>query len=220
MSRLIDEVRELLRKGGDLNSLERCSERKLARTLTMLVHDSEDIVRQRACRELGEIISRRTPSKIENTIRRLLWRLNPESGDYPVGVPELLGEIGHQAPHKVGNLVSIMLQYLDDEKLRPGLMQAAGRIGQQFPEAVTPHIDEISSCLGDADAIVSGNAALALCRMGGNRAERALRAIEGDTREITVFCEGEFRRTRLCELAEQGYEQREDLCFIASQPLS
>ena len=217
MSRFIDEVRKLLREGGGLNALGDCSEHKLVRTLTMLVHDVEDIVRQRACAELGKIVSRKAPSRIENTIRRLLWRLNPESGDYPVGVPELLGEIGNRSPQQVSNLVSVMLQYLDDETLRPGLLQAAGRIGQSLPDTVYPHIDEISVCLQSEDAVVAGNAVLALCRVQGGRTEVALRAIENDTREVTVFCEGEFHVKKLGELAGQGYEQIEGLCFIAGR---
>jgi len=218
VSGFVDEVRKLLREGGDIDALADSSERKLLPALNMLIHDDDDIVRQRACWEIGKTVSRWNPSRIDNMIRRLLWRLNPESGDYPVGVPELLGEIGHRAPEQVTNLVSVMLQYLDDETLRPGLLQAAGRIGQRLPDKVSPHIDEIASGFRDSDAVVAANAALALCRIRGSGAEEALRSVEHDAREVGVFCKGTLHKKKLYEFAEQGYGQVDDLCFVVRLP--
>jgi len=217
LGELLDEMRNLLREGAALDTLEGRSERRVAHGLGMLIGDADDIVRQRACRELGEIISRREPPKIEDAIRRLLWRLNPESGDHPVGVPELLGEIGRRAPKQIESVVSVILYYLDDDKLRPGLLQAAGRIGQRLPGVVAAHVDEIASCLGDKSAVVSANAVLALRRTGGERAEEALRAVEGDAREVGLFCGNELRPVKLSELAAHDCGQTGGLCFVTDK---
>jgi HEAT repeat protein len=214
MARLLDEARRLLHEGAPLDTLEARSERETLRTLTMLLNDAEAKIRQRACWELGRIVSRMAPSKIEDYIRRLMWRLNPESGDNPFGVPEALGEIGNRAPRQIEAFVSVMMQYLDDERLRTGLLQAAGRIGQKLPNVLSAYVDEISSYLRDDNAAVAGNAALALRRIGGSRADDALRAIEGDNREIALFCGGAFRTIKLCELARQSCEGADDFCFI------
>ena len=217
MSRLLEELRHLLNEGDDVNTLEGCSEGRLVRALTMLNHDDEDIVRQRACRELGKIVSRMPKEKIDNFVRRQLWRLNPESGDHPFGVPELLGEIGNRAPEQIASSVPVMMNYLDDEKLRPGLLQAAGRIGEKIPEALSAHVDKISACLQDQNAVISGNAALALCRIGGNASRTALKAAGNDTREVLIFCEEEFRKVKLAELAGQGCTRGGGLCFISNR---
>jgi len=214
MAKLMDEVRRLLREGQSMAKLELHSERALLRALLMLMSESDSRVRQRACWELGKTVARMNPAKIEDTIRRLMWRLNPESGDNPVGVPEALGEIGYRAPQQVKPFVSIMMQYLDDEKLRPGLLQAAGRIGQKLPETVRSYIDEFASYLKDADAVISANTALALVRIGGAQAEDALSAIETDSRTVDLFCEGEFRTVALREFAKLSSARGDEPCWV------
>lgn len=206
-----------MREGGDLNSIGGLSERQLYRALMMLIHDGEDIVRQSACRHLGEIIAQGEPARIDNLVRRLLWRLNPESGDHPVGLPELLGEIGNRVPKEIKSFVSVILYYLDDEKLLPGLLQAAGRIGEKLPEVLEEYIGEISRLLQHENPIIAGNAALALCRIEGNAAGEALQALNDDTREIELICGDDSRTIKLCELAKEDFKHAIDPCFISSE---
>ncbi len=217
MAKLIDEVRQLLRQGRDFSACREHSEHQLVRALTMLINDGNDLVRQRACWELGEIISRMGSSDVENFIRRLMWRLNPESGDNPRGVPETIGEIGNRTPKHVESLVTVLMQYLDDENLRPGLLQAAGRIGQSSPGILFAHIDVIASHLSSNDISIASNAALALIRIGGERASGKLRAIENDMREVTLFSNDDFITVTLCELGKQNCVNIEKPCFIVTQ---
>ena len=216
MARLTDTIRQALRKGEDLDSVKDCSGRRLYRTLMMLIHDGDDIIRQRACRHLADIISRMDSAKIDNTIRRLLWRLNPESGDYPVGLPELLGEIGSRAPREIKSFVSVILFYLDDEKLQPGLLQAAGRIGEKLPDVLSEYIDEISQFLRHEDPIISANAALALRRIGDPAAGDALQALADDTREVTLVCGSASRKSALCEFTKKNFKNTYESCFISN----
>ena len=220
MTELTEIIRRALRKGDDPSSVEACSARRLYRTLMMLIHDDDDLVRQRACRHLADIISRKDPASIENVIRRLLWRLNPESGDYPIGLPELLGEIGNRAPREIASFVSVILFYLDDEKLQPGLLQAAGRIGQKLPDLLSEYVSEISQFLRNENLIVAANAALALRRIGGPDTETALRAVMDDTREITLICNDDRRPTQLGELAKAISEPMIADCYISSERTS
>ena len=217
MTKMIDKVRRLLREDIAVDTVEGYPERDVVRALNMLTHDGDDIVRQRACRELGRIISRMQPEKFDNFIRRLLWRLNPEAGDYPIGVPELLGEIGNRAPERIESFVPVILYYFEDENLLPGLLQAAGRIGQKIPGALSEYIDEIAVYLSDERAAVAGNAALALCRIGGVRAEESLRAIGGDKRKITLRCGKKLLELSLGEVAGHCRECESGLCFIANR---
>ncbi|GAB4353701.1 MAG: hypothetical protein Kow0099_37920 [Candidatus Abyssubacteria bacterium] len=211
MARWIEEVRERLREGASLDSLG-MSEREMPRTLQMLMHDEDELVKQRACRALGEVVARMEPSKIENIVRRLMWRLNPESGDNPVGVPEALGEIGNRAPQQIAAFVSVMMQYLDDEKLQPGLLQALRRFGQKETGMAIPFVKEVAALVGSENVVVAANAALAL-RAAGEPGAEALRAVEHDEREIALFCGNEYRRMKVCELARHACEG--NLCFVS-----
>ena len=217
MTKPSDRVRQVLQDGGSLAIFDGSSQGALIHTLLMLTHDPDELVRQRTCWELGIIISRQEPAKIENRIRRLTWRLNPESGDYPIGLPELLGEIGHRAPQQIRTFVSPLLYYLDDETLQPGLLQAAGRIGENLPDTIAEHVDIISSFLPARNNVLAANAALALKRIGGSQADNALLAINSDTKEVTCFCNGAFRKIMMGDIAELGDDVENDLCFIAGQ---
>lgn len=217
MTKPRDRVRQVLQEGGSLDIFDGSSQGALIHALLMLTHDPEELVRQRTCWELGIIISRQEPAKIENRIRRLTWRLNPESGDYPVGLPELLGEIGHRAPRQIETFVSPLLYYLDDETLQPGLLQAAGRIGENLPDIMAEHVTIISSFLTARNNVLAANAALALKRIVGRQADNALLTIESDTREVICFCNGAFRKIMMSDIAELGDDAQHDLCFIAGQ---
>jgi len=216
MTKPTEIIRQALRKSDDPNSVKGCSGRLLYRTLMMLIHDGDDVIRQRACRHLADIISRMDSAKIDNVIRRLLWRLNPESGDYPVGLPELLGEIGNRAPREIKSFVSVILFYLDDEKLQPGLLQAAGRIGEKLPDVLSEYIGELSQFLRNEDPIIAANAALALRRIGGPDAGAALQALAEDTREVTLVCDDDCRPTQLREFAGAIPEPVIADCYISS----
>jgi hypothetical protein len=216
MERLIDRLRRVLCENGRLVSLDNVPERNLIHMLTMLTHDTDELVRQRACWELAEIVSRMQPERIETRLRRLTWRLNPESGDYPVGLPELLGEIGNRAPGQIRIFVPHILYYLDDETLRPGLLQAAGRIGENLPETLTEHVEEISACLRDNNPIAAGNAALALRRIGGEKAESVLQIVKTDPRQISLFHGGAFMTIKICDIVEGDFHSTDHLCFITT----
>ncbi len=217
MTKLVDKVRQLLRERAALSASRVSSEHQLVRALIMLINDDDDIVRQRACWELGEAVSRMAPSKIADFIRRLLWRLNPESGDIARGVPEAIGEIGNRAVQHVESFMPSLMQYLEDESLRPGLLQAAGRIGQHSPHSLSPYIDEIAAYLFSEDVAIAGNAALALVRIGGERAGEALRAVENDARQVTLFCDDDFITIKLCEMEKHSRSHADKLCVITSQ---
>ncbi|MBI4831213.1 MAG: hypothetical protein HY801_06595 [Candidatus Lindowbacteria bacterium] len=215
MATLVDEIREKLSRGGFLENASQYPERELIRSLLMLINDTDEQVRQRACVELGKAVSHMSESKIGVFIQRLLWRLNPESGDNPLGVPEALGEIGHRAPEQIRGSVPVILQYLEDEKLRPGLLQAAGRIGQKLPDVLSEHIEEISAYLQDKDAVTAGNAALVLARIGASGAANDARALDSDTREIRLFCGGKYQSMALRDLI--GHDcGGGGLCFVGS----
>jgi len=209
-------VREALLSASPVDTIADLSHRELMRALRMLVLDDEMLVRQRACYELGRIVSEMPAERVSNYLRRMLWKLSPESGDYPVGTPELFGEIGHRAPEQAKDFVGAYLFYLDDETLLPGLLQAIGRIGQVCPKPLRPYIDMLSEYLTWENSVVAGNAALALYRIGGDAAEWAREALVDDEREINLFCDGKFQKIKLRELSERGEEIIESLSFVTN----
>jgi hypothetical protein len=231
MAKSLDMVRRILIEGDAVDTVDLTSERELVRALKMLIYDADQIVRQRACHELGKRLSKMPPDKLDDFIRRLLWRLNPESGDHPIGVPELIGEIGHQSPGRIESFLPSIMSSIEDRGLLPGLLQAAGRIGQKIPGVLLPYTDRISGYLGDNNPTAAGNAVLALCRIYGNAsggppgelaeglAKKTGWPDENDSRQIFLFCrsssgDNDIVKMSLRELALHGAECSCTLCFI------
>lgn len=215
MAKLIDEVRRLLRGDGRLDSLSNCERPRLIRTLNMLISDADDIVKQRACRKLGRVITTLPRERMHDFLRRLLWRLNPEAGDNPVGVPELFAEIVYNEPEQNRSFVPPFLFYFDEVSLWSGMLQASGRIGEQLPDVLVSYLDEISPFQRNNDVIVASNAVLALRRIGGDKAEKALRLAEHDVREVKLYCGGKYNKVSLSDLASHECKRQNNLCFIA-----
>jgi hypothetical protein len=214
MRESVRRIRHLLQEGHCLDGRKDYSRSELTHALLMLISDADELVRQKACWELGKVVARTKAPKIDDLLRRLLWRLNPESGDNPVGVPEALGEIGNRTPQQIEGFVPAMLQYLEDEELQPGLLQAAGRIGQNLPRALEEHISKIAAYLDSEVASISGNALLALVRIGGDSSKARLHNMREDTREIKLFCTDAVTTTRLCDLVGHKCKMPDSLCFI------
>jgi hypothetical protein len=216
MPKLVNTIRALLRSGDKLQRPNDVKRRDLIRALTMLVNDSDERIRQRASRELGLIIAKLEPTAIAEFLRRLMWRINPESGDNSFGIPELVGEIGCEAPESIRPFVSVMLQYADDEQLLPGILQALGRIGQKKFDIVNKNLDLISSALTNPDPAVYGNAALALLRINALEMERIVNSFCSDNRKLRIFCNNKYQTVELCELVHMS-DQFEELYFISRE---
>lgn len=217
MRKTVAEIRRVLLRCECSDTLAAHPQKEILRALNMLTHDGNEVVRQRACRELAQRIVRRDSMKIETFIRRLLWRLNPESGDYPIGVPELLGEIGNRSPEKISGAIPAMLYYLEDETLRPGLLQAAGRIGQRAPRLVAEYIEQIAGLLHDPDPRTAANAAVALLRIGEPRAREKLQQIRNDPRVVALCCRKGIRKIKLRELIDNFDDAADEACFVAAE---
>ncbi len=213
MPKLIHEIRSLFLSHGTFEKMQ-ISDRKLILALAMLISDPEELVRQEASWHLGELVAKFETGKQDEYIRRLLWRLNPESGDNPVGVPELVGEIGVRISERVAPFLPAFVQCAGDEKLLPGLLQALGRIGQTAPHAVADYSGMISDALSHAHPVVFGNAALALWRINSSRAGNLLR---DDQRVIRAFCRDAYQSLKVRELAVCDCASLGQLCFISER---
>ncbi len=182
-------VREHLERGEFSAVLARASERGVVRALVSLLYDGEPLLRWRAVSMIGRLAAAE-PERVRPLVTRLLWTLNDESGGIGWMSAPALGEIGRNAPALLRGCVRVVVHYLEDPTLLPGVLWAIGRLAPAYPEVTREVVPQLVGLLGAADPQVRGGAAWALGELGDGQAREALAARGGDTAPAAVY-EGE-----------------------------
>ena len=120
------------------------------RLLVARLWDPDDAVRERAARALGEAAIHHEELTRE-TVRKLLWALNDESGTN--GGPGLLalGEIGRRAPALIGPYVPALAAMASDTGLRAAVLHALAAIAASAPDLVAPSWPAVAKAVVDFD---------------------------------------------------------------------
>jgi hypothetical protein len=122
--------------------------------LTALTYDEERRISDRAIKAVGlaaKVILERDPEYVRNTLLRLFWLVNDESGGIGWRAPELIGEILYNCPNFEQFFpMLISLLELEDEdayRFRVGALWAIGRVAQVKQEAMLPALPRIQTYL-------------------------------------------------------------------------
>jgi len=122
---------------GDSEGLERMVGENPAaiRFLQGRLWDADPEVRSLAAIALGAAGAAH-PDLGRELLRRALWALNDESAMNGKYMLPAIGEIGRRAPDLVAPFVGPMTGYIWDDGLRPGILDALCRIGDEAPELI------------------------------------------------------------------------------------
>lgn len=152
---LQDEIKSILQIAG--------SKKRILSQLTALSYDEDDVVSERAIQAAGlaaKVIAERDPEFVRNTLLRLFWLVNDESGGIGWKAPELIGEILYNCPQFeqfFPMLISLLdLEEEDAPRFRAGTLWAIGRVAQVAKEAMLPALPRVQTYLSD-DAPSSAN---------------------------------------------------------------
>jgi len=122
--------------------------------LTALTYDEDRRISDRAIKAVGltaKVITERDPEYVRNTLLRLFWLVNDESGGIGWRAPELIGEILYNCPNFEQFFpMLISLLELEDEdacRFRVGTLWAIGRVAQIKQEAMLPALSRIQTYL-------------------------------------------------------------------------
>ncbi len=124
--------------------------------LTALTYDENATVSQRAIEVAGlaaKIIAERDSEFIRNTLLRLFWLVNDESGGIGWRAPELIGEILYHCPQFqqfFPMLISLLdLEEEDAPRFYAGTFWAIGRVAQVAQEAMLPALPRVQAYLSN-----------------------------------------------------------------------
>ena len=128
------------------------SKKRTLSFLTALTYDEDQQICDRAIKATGlaaKVIAERNPEYVRNTLLRLFWLVNDESGGIGWRVPELIGEILHHCPtfdQFFPMLISLLdIEEEDAHRFRVGTLWAIGRVAQVKKDAMLPALPRIQT---------------------------------------------------------------------------
>jgi hypothetical protein len=220
--KLKQHLHELLKSSEFGIALERIrgmADRRTVIPLFSALHSPEEEIKWRAVRAMGVVVAQLARADMEvarDVMRRLMWRLNDESGGIGWGAPEAMGEIMacHQrlAEEYSPMLLSYLRRdgnYLENVLLIRGALWGICRLAEARPEVLS-RLNAgryLLVYLDSTDAISRALAVRSLGYLGYGKARAKIKELLQDENVIETF-EGErMGRRRVSELAKEALEQ-------------
>jgi hypothetical protein len=211
------KVMELLKEKDFSSSLDQLASfpgKQVVNPLLSFLLDHDELVRWRAITAIGVVVSELAKHDIEAArvvMRRLMWSLNDESGGIGWGAPEAMAEIMAQCPSLAVEYNSILISYLDEEgnfleyePLQKGLIWGIARVSAIYPELFQLASRYLPKYLTSGDPSIRGLSAFALGALGASEEKCLLQKPATDETEFQTFLNGELRKIKVSDLANQG----------------
>ena len=202
-----------LARNGDYDEITRLSrsDAGVARALASYLYSDDELLFWRSVKAFGRLAAE-NPESVRRFVTRLLWQLNDESGSIGRGSAQVIGEMAAHNMELVKNAVPVVVHYLEDYGMLPGVLYAIGRIGSVRPD-ITRDIElELAAFLEDESPTVRGMAAWALGEMGAGaeRVKASLQTLLDDEADLTIYdpAGDTLKNAKVKELARRALEDR------------
>jgi HEAT repeat protein/rubredoxin len=192
-------------------------EGKTANGLIGLLTDSNETVKWRAVKALGQVTAQMFPGDpegVRKVIRQLIWNLNDESGGIGWGMPEALGEILAEVPslqkEYLGLLVSYITEkgcFLENESLQTGVIWGLGRIKGIDEKTKAKTLPFLLSGLENQDPLLQGMIVWTLGEIGVWEAVPILKTLQKKSQMIKIFINTLAQEKPLGQWAEEAIEK-------------
>ena len=138
-------MRELLTR-GDCEAVVSLAGRSPGsmRELRTLLLEPEDLIRWRAVQAIGKVMAVKAERDLEGVrdeVRRLLWSMSDESGNFLPHAPEAIGEILANVPTLIDEFAAVLFSFIEEESFERGVHWAIARVSQIAPHA-SPNLCE------------------------------------------------------------------------------
>jgi len=133
----------------DVDELERviAGDRRAVRHLVGVTFRSDPESREIAARGLA-IAARCHPTAIRETVRRLIWAMNEESGTNAIWAPDALRAIAAEAPELVLPVVPDLMRLAADPSLRDRVTEIARIVAARYPSDAAERVERtLTDCM-------------------------------------------------------------------------
>lgn len=184
-------VRELLLNRDMEKILAWCVQSRSAeRVLGSLLYSDEPLIRWRAVEALGRLAESRAGEsldKVRETIRRMLWAVNDESGNNIRHAPEVIGEVLARVPVLIEEYAPLLCPLMYEPPFERGTHWAMARIAGIAPQVLASYSEELTDSLDDPDPYIRAFAILALAPAAAAGARVKIESLAGDETLIEVY---------------------------------
>ncbi len=186
----------------------------------------DELFRWHGISGMGMMVARLAEENMEEgriIMRRFLWSLNDESGGIGWGAPESMAESMHHHRGLAEEYIHMLISYtrpdgaellqdgnfLEHEILQRGLLWGLNRLCERRKGLLIDkgYPDELPFYLESDDEVVCGLAARLCGSLRVQSAEDKLLLLIADSRQISIYEEGNFVSFKVGELAETALQE-------------
>lgn len=207
-----NEVVDFL-KNGNLEDLASFIAEKKSnlRYLTRLLCSSDQLLKWRAVETMGLVGAKLSNKDLEQAkilLRTLLWTMNDESGGIGWGAPESMGEIIYHCPDTLNEFAPVLLTYIDEEMLLPGVIFGAYRIALADNSLVREFMPSYREFLNHKNPVVRGHLLLLMKAMNEDFGGEYKFLLQDET-QIFYYNKGSMHKITIALLAKALKTQKD-----------
>jgi len=196
----------------ELESIPEIPIRKVLRELFAALCSEEEEIKWHAISLIGVKVASLAETDMEgarDTLRRMIWLLNEESGGIGWGMPEAMGEVLARNENLAREFAPLLISYirpdgnlLEFELLQKGVLWGIGRLAEVQPQLIQSLGAEryLQPYLDSSDSSVRGLAAWVLGLIGGGESIARLKNLLQDGAEIKFYKGQKFQMERVREV--------------------
>jgi HEAT repeat protein len=174
--------------------------------LFSLLYDGDGLIRWRAIEGLGRVMGaladRDSAGAARETVRKILWAMNDESGGLIWNGPEAIAEVLANVPSLMEPYAEKLPSYYLEEPFERGAHWAVARLAALRGDCFSGRVDELLPSLSNPDPFIRAFSGLALLRIRGPRGGKDLEGLvcDGARFEHYDLEAGVLAETSVCEL--------------------
>jgi len=178
------------------------------RVLFSLAHDSDELIVWRAIEALGRLmgaIAEDDVERVRDTVRRLMWLMNDESGGLGWRSPELIGEILVNVPELIEEYGRLLPAYFHEEPFEQGSHLAVARSAAINSAPFADFVEDLNNSLEDSDSAIRCHAASALHDIDPGNHKSRLEKLSRDSSPVELynFENGQLEKTTVARVVEK-----------------
>ncbi len=181
------------------------SDKRCLKYLQRLLYNRGELICWRAIEGFGwaaRKLAGADPELVRDILRRQIWSANDESGGIGWSAPQVMAEIIYHCPRFFKEYASIVISFLDEIMLRPGVVWGAGRMAQASPDLAREFVPQLAAFADDPDPVVRGYTLGFLGIMGAKIEPEILQKLAGDNSIVPVYENGDLYETTVGKLTE------------------